>query len=91
MVQVLQQNTWIDRQKIFESCVRARAGQGSINHPAYGTWTADFMLWQNESRASCKYLNDQRAPWRHKRRENMAIAGIILVAKWLAKSNSDQM
>jgi len=44
------------------------------------------MLWQNESRAFLgKYLNDQRVPWRHKRREMMAIAGIIPVAKWLAK------
>jgi len=32
-----------------------------------------------------KYLNDPRVPWRHKRREMMEIAGIILVAKWLAK------
>jgi len=30
-------------------------------------------------------LNDPRVPWRHKRREMMAIAGIIPVAKWLAK------
>jgi len=65
--------------------VRARAEQG-INHPAYSTWTADFMLWQSESRAFLgKYLNDPRVSWRHKRREMMAIAGIILVAKWLAK------
>ena len=66
--------------------VRARAEQGNINHPAYGTWTADFMLTQNESRAFLgRYLNDPRVPWRHKRREMMAIAGIIQVAKWLAK------
>jgi len=66
--------------------VRARAEQGNINHPAYGMWTADFMLQQNESRAfSEKYLHDMRVPWRHKRREMMAIAGIIPVAKWLAK------
>ena len=53
---------------------------------------ADFMLRQNESRAFLKkYLNDLRVPWRHKRREMMAIAGIISVAKWLAKSNNDQM
>jgi len=66
--------------------VRARAEQGNINHPAYGTWTADFMLRQNESRVFLgKYLNDPRVPWRHKRRELMAIAGIIPVAKWLAK------
>ena len=57
-----------------------------ISHPAYGTWTADFMLWQNESRTFLgKYLNDPRVPWRHKRPEMMATAGIIPVAKWLAK------
>jgi len=68
--------------------VRARAEQGNINRPAYGTWTADFMLPQNESRAFLgKYLNDPRVPLRHKRREMMAIAGIIPVAKWLAKIN----
>jgi len=44
------------------------------------------MLQQNESRALLrKYLNNPRVPWRHKRREMMAIAGIILVAKWFAK------
>ena len=44
------------------------------------------MLRQNESRAFLgKYLNDPRIPWRHKRREMLAIAWIILVAKWLAK------
>ena len=76
----------IDDRKFLKSCVRARAEQGNINHPAYGTWTADFMLRQNESRAFLgKYLNDPRVPWRHKRREMMAIAGIIPVAKWLAK------
>ena len=32
-----------------------------------------------------KYLNDPRVPWRHKRQEMMAIAGIIPVAIWLAK------
>jgi len=84
MVKVFQQNTWIDDRKFLKSCVRARAEQGNFNHPAYGTWTADFMLRQNESKAFLgKYLN----PWRHKRREIrvMAIAGIISVAKWLAK------
>jgi len=86
MVKVLQQNTWIDDRKFLKSCVLARAEQGNINHPAYGTWTADFMLWQNESRAFLgKYLNDPRVPLRHKRRKIMAIAGITLVAKWLAK------
>jgi len=72
--------------------VRARAEQGNINHLAYGTWTADFMLRQNESRAFLgKYLNNPRVPWRHKRREMMAIAGIILVDKWHAqiKQRSD--
>ena len=44
------------------------------------------MLWQNEGRVFLgKYLNDPRAPWRHKWGEIMAIAGIIRVAKWLAK------
>ena len=51
MVKVLQQNNWIDDRKFLKSCVRARAEQGNINHTAYGTWTADFMLRQNESRA----------------------------------------
>jgi len=86
MVKVLQQNTWIDDRKFLKSCVRARAEQGNINHRAYGTWTADFMLRQNESRAFLgKCLNDPRVPWSLKRREMMAIAGIIPVVKWLAK------
>jgi len=85
-VKVLQQNTWIDDRIFLKSCVRARAEQGNINHPVYNTWTADFMLRQNESRVFLgKYLNDPRVPWRHKMREMMAIARIILVAKWLAK------
>ena len=37
MVKVLQQNTWIDDRKFLKSCVRARAEQGNIIHPAYGT------------------------------------------------------
>jgi len=87
MVKVLQQNTWMDDRQFLKSCVRARAEQGNINHPAYGTWTEDFMLRQNESRAFLgKYLNDPRVPWRDKRRKMMAIAGIIAVAKWLAKT-----
>jgi len=86
MVKVLQKNTWIDDRKFLKSCVRARVEQGHINHPAYGTWTADFMLRPSESREFLvKYLNDPRVPWIHKRREMMAIAGIIPVAKWLAK------
>ena len=86
MVKVLQQNTWIDVKTFLKSCVRARAEQDNINHPAHGTWTADFMLRQNESRVFLgKYLNDPRVPWTHKRSEIMAIAGIIPVAKWLAK------
>ena len=89
MVKVLQQNTWINDTKFLKSCVRARAEQGNINHLASGTWMAGFMLRQNESRAFLgQYLNDPRVPWRpwrHKRREMMAIAGIIPVAKWLAK------
>jgi len=86
MVKVLHQNAWIDDRKFLKSCVRAGAEQGNINHPAHGTWTADFMLRQNESRAFLvKYLNDPRVPWRHKRREMIAIAGITPVAKWLAR------
>ena len=66
--------------------MRARAEQINNNHLACGTWTADSMLRQNESRAfSGKYLNDPRVPWRHKRQEMMAIAGTIPVAKWLAE------
>ena len=42
--------------------------------------------WIDESRALLgRYLNDLRVPWRHKRREMMAIAGTILSAKWFAK------
>ena len=92
MVKVLQWNTWIDDRKFLTSCVRARVEQGNIIHHAYGTWTADFMLRQNESRAFLgKYLNDLLVPWRHKRREMMAIAGIIPVSKWLTqiKQRSD--
>jgi hypothetical protein len=86
MAKVLQQDTWIDDRNFLTSCVRAKAEQDNVNHPGYGTWTADFMLRQNENRAfSGTYLNDPRVPWRHKRREMMAIAGIIPVAKWLAK------
>ena len=86
MVKVLQQNTWTDDRKFLKSCVRARAEQGNINHSAYGTWTADFMLRQNESGAFLgKFLNDLLVPWRHRRQEILAIAGIIPVAKWLAK------
>jgi len=86
MAKFLHQNTLIDDSKFLKSCVRARAEQDNINHPAYGTWTADFMLRQNESRAFLgKYLNDPRVLWRHKRRYMMATAGTIPVAKWLAK------
>ena len=86
MVKVLQQNTQIDDRKFWKSCLRARAEEGNINYPAYSTWMADFILRQNESRAILgKYLNDLRVPWRHKRREMMVIAGIIPVAKQLAK------
>jgi len=51
MLKVLQQNTWIDDIKFMKSYVQAKAEQGNINQPAYGTWTTDCMLWQNESRA----------------------------------------
>ena len=67
MLKFLQQNTWIDDRKFLKSCVRARAEQGNINHPAYGTWTADSMLRQNESRAflgsnctTCASLGDKK-------------------------------
>jgi len=44
------------------------------------------MLRQNESRAFLgKYLSDPRVFWGQKRREMIAIAGIIPVDKWLAK------
>ena len=86
MVKVLQQTTWIDDRKFLKSCLQARAEQNNINHPAYGTWMADFMLWKNASRAFLrKYLNDPHIPWIHKRQEMMAIAGITPVAKRLAK------
>jgi len=63
MVKVLQQNTWIDDRKFLKSCVRAGAEQGNINHPAYNTWTRDFMLRQNESIAFLgKLLNDPCVP-----------------------------
>jgi len=68
MMKVLQQNTWSDDRQLLKSCVRARAEQDNINHPAYGTWMADFMLRQNECRAFLgNYLNDLRVPWRHQR------------------------
>jgi len=50
------------------------------------------MLGQNKSRAFLgKYLNNPHIPRRYKRREMMAIAGTIQVAKWLAeiKQRSD--
>jgi len=62
-VKVLQQNTWIDDRKFLKSCVRARAEQGNINNPAYGTWTADFMLRQNESKSVLRE-EVSRAKWR---------------------------
>jgi len=63
MVKVLQQNTWIDDRKFLKSCEQARAEQGNFNDPAHGTWTADFMLREYESRAFLgKYLNDPRVP-----------------------------
>jgi len=51
MVKVLQQNTWIDDRKFWKSCMQARAEQDNINHPAYGIWTADFVLRKNVCRA----------------------------------------
>jgi len=50
-VKVLQRNIWIDDRKFLKSCVQARAEQGNINHPVYGTWTADFIYGKNEGRA----------------------------------------
>ena len=71
MVKVLQQNTWNDDRKFLKSCVRARAEQDNINHPAYGTWTAELVLRQNESRAFLgKYLHDPSVPWRHTKARN---------------------
>ena len=59
IVKVLQQNTWIDEWNFLKWCVQARAEHDNINHPAYGMWTADFMLRQNKSRAFLgKYLED---------------------------------
>jgi len=49
-VKVLQDNAWIDNRKFLRSFVQARAQQDNINHPAYGTWTADVMSRENESR-----------------------------------------
>ena len=50
------------------------------------------MLRKNKNRSFLgKYLNDPHVPCNHKRREMMAIARSILVAKWLAKSNGDPM
>jgi len=51
MMKVLQQNTWIDDRKFLKSCVQNRAEQDRTNQPAYGTWMADFLVQQNESRA----------------------------------------
>jgi len=71
MVKGLQHNTLIDDRKLLRSCVRAKAEQDNINHSAYGIWTADFMLLQNESRAFLgKYLNDPCVPWRHEKQRN---------------------
>ena len=82
----MQQNIWIDDIQFLKSFVRARAEQGNTNHPAYGTWTFDFILQQYESRLFLgKYLNDPRVPWRHKRREMMPIAGMISEVKRFAK------
>ena len=77
---------WDWWQKFLKSCVWAWAEQDNINHPSYNTWTADFRLRQYESRAFLgKYLDYPRVTWRHKKWEMTAIAGIIPVAKWLAK------
>jgi len=87
MVKVLKQHIWIDDRKFSKWCVRARAEKDNFNYPPYGTWTADFMLRQNESRAFLgKYLNNPRVSWRHKRREMRTVARIIpLATKWLVK------
>jgi len=74
MVEVLQQNTWIDDRNFLKSCVRAIAEQDNINYSAlYGTWTGDFMLRQKNSKVFLgKYSKDPgpRVPWRHKRRHH---------------------
>jgi len=51
---------------------------------ALGRQTSRYGKTKAE-RSLGKYLNDPRVPWRYKRREMMAIARIIPVAKWLAK------
>jgi len=94
MVKILQQNTCIDNSTFLTSCMRARIEQDNSNHPAYSTWTVDsgFILQLNESRTFLgKYLNDPSVPWWNKRRETMAIAGIIPIAIWLTwiKQRSD--
>jgi len=89
MIKMLQQNTQINERRILRSCVQARAEQDNlnINHPTFVTWTADRMLRPNESTTLFrKYLNNPYVIWRHDRRKMMAITGIILVAKWLAKT-----
>jgi len=48
MLKILPHNTCIDDRKFLKSSARTRAEQDNINHPAYSTWTADFMLRQNE-------------------------------------------
>jgi len=67
----------IDDRKFLKSCVQARAEQDNQSP----------CIWHVNGRlhVAAKYLYDPRVPWRHKRREMMAIAGTILVAKWLAK------
>jgi len=59
MMKVLQQNTWIDDRKFLESCVQNRAEQDHTNQSAYGTWTADFLVQQNESRAFFREIFEQ--------------------------------
>ena len=62
----------IDDKTFLRSCVRARAGQNDSKHSACGTWTADFMLRQNESNAFLrKNSNDPHVLWRHRRRQTI--------------------
>jgi len=43
MVKVLQQNIWIDDRKFLKSCVKARAEQDNMNHPAYEQKILEIM------------------------------------------------
>jgi len=78
--------------KNLQPMIKGSFYKNNISYPAYGTWMADVMLWQNESRAFFgKYLNDPRVPWKQKKREMMTIAWMIPVQpNGLQKSNGDE-